>query len=309
MVRRLAAATVLSLVLAAGAARAAEEGFALRDSPGDHLDVLFAGRPVARYMYAFDTSTPARAHETYKPYLHVFDADGTTLLTKGPGGLYTHHRGVFIGWQKIRFEGKAYNLWEMADGALVHEKFLEERATPDEARFTSLVHWRLKDGRTILDEERTMALHRPAAAGEIALVDFRTALKAVAGDLVLDGDPEHGGVQYRPADAVDKKETKYLFPKDGADPRKDKDLPWAAESYVLGGKRYSVQHMNGPDNPKDTLYSAYRDYGRFGAFFRRDLQKGETLHLAYRIRVTAGDLPPREELQRQYDAFVAAGGK
>jgi hypothetical protein len=27
-------------------------------------------------MYANDSSTPQRAHETFKPFLHVFDAAG-----------------------------------------------------------------------------------------------------------------------------------------------------------------------------------------------------------------------------------------
>lgn len=235
----LAALVVAGLCLAAtpGDSGAAENVFSFQDTAGDHLDVLFAGRPVARYMYAFDTSTQERAHETYKPYLHVLDTDGKTLLTKGPGGQYTHHRGIFIGWQKIRLGDKSYNLWEMAGGTLVHQKFLEQHATPSEARFTSLVHWRIKDdAKPIIEEERTMVLrHRPAPV--IALVDFMTHLKAVREDLVLDGDPEHGGVQYRPANEVDKQATTYLFPKDGVDPRKDKDLPWAAMSCVLGGKR------------------------------------------------------------------------
>ncbi|HUU31439.1 MAG TPA: DUF6807 family protein, partial [Phycisphaerae bacterium] len=78
--------------------------FSFADTAGDHLDVLFAGRPVARYMYASDTSTAKRAEETYKPYLHVLAPDGT-LLTKGPGGLYTHHRGIFIGWMKLKYDG------------------------------------------------------------------------------------------------------------------------------------------------------------------------------------------------------------
>lgn len=67
--------------------------------------------------------------------------------------------------------------------------------------------------------------------------------------------------------------------------------------------------MNHPDNPKDTLYSAYRDYGRFGAFFKRELKQGAELRLHYRIRVTAGDLPSREELQKQYEEFVGSTRK
>ncbi len=62
--------------------------------------------------------------------------------------------------------------------------------------------------------------------------------------------------------------------------------------------------MNHPQNPKSTLYSAYRDYGRFGAFFQRELAAGESLDLKYRIRITLGETPDRSVLQRQYDAYL-----
>src|SRR5689334_18124052 len=43
----------------------------VKDTPGDHLDVLVDGKVATRYMYAWDTSTPERRTQTYKPYLHV----------------------------------------------------------------------------------------------------------------------------------------------------------------------------------------------------------------------------------------------
>ena len=48
---------------------------------GRGTDVLIGGKVVARYMYAHDKSTPKRLDETYKPYLHIFDADGKRLLS------------------------------------------------------------------------------------------------------------------------------------------------------------------------------------------------------------------------------------
>ena len=47
-----------------------------KDSKGKHLDVVSDGKILVRYMYEHDTSTPEKHHETYKPYLHVFDAEG-----------------------------------------------------------------------------------------------------------------------------------------------------------------------------------------------------------------------------------------
>jgi hypothetical protein len=308
----------------------AATGFAFKDTAGQYIDVYLDGRAVARYMYASDTSTPEKADETYKPYLHVLNAEGTAPITKGPGGFYTHHRGIFFGWQKVGFDGKKYNLWEMGgDNRQVHLKFLAQTAEADRATFTSQVAWNLADGKTIIEESRTFTFHRcPAPA--LALIDFSATVKAVAGDLTLDGDPEHGGVQYRPADEVDRKATEYCLPKDAVEPPLDPnaefqvmaetkegktaaitkiaktDLPWAAESYVLGGKTYYVQEMSHPDNPKGTLWSAYRDYGRFGAFPGAELKNGETLTVRYRFWVSAGPAPSREELQKQWDAYAKA---
>ncbi len=285
------------------AARAAEQGFSLKDTAGQHLDVLLDGRLVARYMYAFDKSTPKRRDETYKPYLHVFDAEGKQPITKGPGGLYTHHRGIFIGWMKITFGDKVYDRWHMIGGEIVHQKFLVEKATADEATFTSLTHWNEPDGQAFLVEERTMTFRRGPDSGRL-MIDFHTELIAPRGDLKLGGDPEHAGVQYRPANEVDGKQTVYVFPKEKANAHKDLDYPWVGETYVLDGKKYSIIDLNHPGNPKKTKFSAYRDYGRFGAFPVATIKKGQALNLDYRFLVFDGEMPAAAAIQKWWDEYA-----
>jgi hypothetical protein len=295
-----------------------EEAFSWKDTEGKYLDLLFDGRKVTRYMYALDRSTKQRVLETYKTFLHVFDAAGENLLTNGPDGLhpymtnkvlYPHHRGIFIGWNRLQFGGKRYDFWHMGDQGRVqkHEKFLELTAGPVLARSNSLVHWDNKDGQTIIAEQRKTTVFRQSVP-TVLLLEFVTDLKAVNGDVLLDGDPEHAGFQYRPHDDVAKggKDVKaaYLFPKEGIDPRKDKDLPWAAMSYGLNGKRYSVLYMDCPDNPRPVIYSAYRDYGRFGAFFKKQINDGDTLTLRYRIWITEGPMPERVKMEEKYSEFV-----
>jgi len=65
-----------------------------------------------------------------------------------------------------------------------------------------------------------------------------------------------------------------------------------------------VLHTNHPDNPKGTVYSAYRDYGRFGAFFKETINSGETLTLRYQIWVAEGQMPERQMCAGKYSAFV-----
>jgi len=289
--------------------------FAVKDAERDHLDVLFAGRPVVRYMYAFDTSTPQRAHETYKVYHHVFDGAGEKLLTKGPGGQYTHHRGVFLGFSRLRAGDGRGDYWHMKNVTQRHQRMLEALAGPVLARHTASVQWADSHRRAVIDEKRTVTVFRQPAP-TICLLEFRSELTPAGEDPVtLDGDPEHAGFQFRAHNDLSRGSRKdergkpltsragYLFPADKVDLKKELNLPWAAMTFVLHGKKYAVQHMNHPDNPPGR-YSAYRPYGRFGHFPRATVAAGKTLTLRYRICVDEGQVPSRARMDARRAAFA-----
>jgi hypothetical protein len=247
---------ICSLVFFALALAArADDGFALNDTKGDHLDVTAGGKIIARYMYAHDVSTPAKRLETYKPFLHVFDPSGTEPITKGAGGDFTHHRGIFIGWMHITVNGQSYDRWHMKGGDQIHQSFSGEKSGKDGASFVSHVNWMDMGDKPIIEEERTLSFLPPPAPA-YAMIDMVSNLKAVAGETKLGGDPEHAGLQYRPANEVDRKKTMYFFPVENPDPHKQKDYPWFGETYELKGKRYSVVYMNHPENPKNAAISA-----------------------------------------------------
>ncbi|MHC4168770.1 MAG: DUF6807 family protein [Planctomycetota bacterium] len=128
-------------------------GFSWQDKEGEYLDLLLDGKKVTRYMYAYDTSTEQRTFETYKPFHHVYDADGN-LLTNGPDGSspytkkgirYPHHRGVLIGWNELMFEGRRYDLWHMKEVHQVYQKFVGLTVGPAMARSTALIHWNAEE--------------------------------------------------------------------------------------------------------------------------------------------------------------------
>ena len=132
------------LFLLAGATVAAAEGFSwVTDESNGTSDLILDGKPVIRYMFAYDTSTKDRAHETYKVYHHVFGPKSGRQITKGAGGKYTHHRGVFVGWNKTSFgDGKQYDFWHCKNGAhLRHIRFVEQQADADHGTMTSEIHW------------------------------------------------------------------------------------------------------------------------------------------------------------------------
>jgi len=294
------------------------KGFTLTEKPGDHLDICLDGKAVTRQMIAFDTSTPKRAHETYKVFNHVFDETGKELLTKGAGGKFTHHRGIFIGWNKVDAGGAKFDTWHMKKNNQVHRKYLERTAGPVLARTRSLIHWQEADGEPIVTEEREITVYRQGRPA-ILLLDFRSTITAVRGEVVLAGDPEHAGGQFRahndvsvaaggkkqaskdtPADAA----TRYLFHAEGVNPTKQADLPWAAMSIALRGKRYNVQHMSHPSLPSPNKYSAYRAYGRFGAYCSTKIPAGKSAEFRYRYCVALGDLAGRAAPAARHAAFA-----
>lgn len=298
--------THVSLALLASTILADEPAkkFELKDTAGDHLDIIQNGKTFARWMYAHDISTKERREETYKPYLHVFDAEGTAPITKGPGGQFPHHRGLFLGWMKITVDGKSYDRWHMKGGDQVQEKFLSQSADAGKATFTSRILWQGEKPETnILEESRTLSF-LPASAPGYGMIDMTSVVKAVAGDTKIDGDPEHAGLQFRPAGEVVPAETVYIYPVDKAQPHKDLDYPWVGETFTLAGKKHSVIYLNHPDNPKGTVFSAYRDYGRFGGFFKTDVAAGKELTLKVRIVVVDGEMPPAEFIQKASNEFT-----
>ena len=86
--------------------------------------------------------------------------------------------------------------------------------------------------------------------------------------------------------------------------KEDADLPWVAMTYETAGKNYTVQYMNHPANPKGALFSAYRDYGRFGSFFVKKIKHNAELNLNYRIRITKGEAPARADLEKQFQKWI-----
>ena len=290
----------------------ANERFSWAGKPGDYLDLLYKGRPVTRYMYASDTSTEQRAFETFKVFHHVFDETGRNFITNGPGGRFPHHRGIYYGFNHLHYDGdQRDDWWHMRDGVRQeHYQFEKTIAGPVLARSTAVIHWNDAAGEPVVIERRTLtAFAQPLPT--IALLDFESELTPARSDIRLAGDPEHAGVQYRACNYVfeeTKDRTIYVFDDPDANAHRDRDMPWAAMRYFMRLDRpYTVQQMDHPTNPRETRFSAYRDYGRFGAFFVTDVAENESLTVRYRFWIANTGMPDRQDLRQHWNAFVHGG--
>lgn len=301
-------------------------GFSWQDEADKYarlsLDSLSSDkRPVLQYMYeALDDSSEERRMETYKIYHHVYDPKGERLVTKGPGGLFPHHRGLFFGFNRISYgpDGKhKADIWHCRNGeSQAHTDFISSQSGPVLGRHLLAVDWNGQDGRVFAREQRELTAYNVPRGN---LIEFASRLTSTVGQVNLDGDPQHAGFQFRASQHVPdhtKQRTYYLRP-DG----KDKpgsfrnwnhntskghpdhvNLPWNAMSFVIEGQRYTCCYLDHPENPKEARFSE-RDYGRFGSYFEYELTDDNSLELNYRIWLQEGEMTVAE-VDSHSNAFV-----
>jgi hypothetical protein len=285
-----------SIVLTGGAAHAA---------PDDYRDLHVDGELWLRTITVpLDESSEESRDATYKVYTHVFDFEGEAPITKGHGGKYSHHRGLFIGWKDTLVHGEDYDTWHMSNSFQKHVDWLEA-AEGEQSRQVSEVHWCRPDGAPFIKEIRTIEARK--GEGGLRILDFQSVLESLDGAIQLRGDSHHAGMQVRLANEVSEHEetTLYVIP-DGAEEIENDEVVgawWTACSAVVRGQRYWLVHMTPPAHPTGVPVYSIRRYARFGAFFEMDLEEAKPVSLNFRIVVTKTELD-RAACQALYEAYV-----
>jgi len=287
------------------------KGFVWHDKSGDHTELSFDTRPVLRYMYKpLDDSSKEAREQTYKVFHHLFDPAGQRLVTKGSGGRYTHHRGIFYGFNNSTYgTGKKVDIWHCPVAHQAHEKFVSVQEGPVLGRHVVQIAWHGVGKEVFAREERELTVYNVPGG---TLVEFASRLSPVLAPIKLDGDPQHAGFHFRADNEVaDKtaKQTIFVRPDGAGKPGETRNwpgqkdhanLPWDAMSFVLGEKRYTVAYLDRPQNPKEARFSE-RDYGRFGSYFVHTLEEGKTLDVRYRLWLQEGEMKPEEVAAKSAD--------
>jgi len=282
------------------------------DLPGRKVDITQDGVLRARLIYG---------DGQIKPYLRVQGEEGDGLNDWDEKQQFPHHRGIFIGWNKIASDLGSFDLWHFNNGGKMTLTKLEKlEGGKDSATVVATIEWRggkqdAAGSDLLLTETRTLTISRPEARA--TQVDAQFTLKP-ARDLTLGGDLQHAGIHFRASASMmkDAKDTTYVWEPDvpGAGGKvESNELRWARFTFPIGTRWYHVTQLNAPANPVEQL--SWRDYGRFGFFFRKPLKKDETLTVKYRfLTELAGDVNAkpsagqpaefRKAAQAQYDAFV-----
>ena len=303
--------------------------FEWHDDASTQSELRFGDQSVVRYMYeSLDDASAQRREETYKTYHHVFapnapnapnGENGGELLTKGPGGLYSHHRGIFFGFNRITIDGKSADTWHCKGGASQRQAAPTINiAGPVFGRDINSISWHDQDGNPFLHETRQLTIYRINGK---TLVEFSSLLQTTGPDVKLDGDPQHAGVQFRAAQRVadeSKAKTFYVRPDGIGRPgayrnwsskadestinRNHINLPFNAMCFSLGKKKYTCCYIDRPDNPKPARFSE-RDYGRFGSYFSYELTKENPLMVNYRFWIQEDEMTV-QECERLVQDFV-----
>jgi hypothetical protein len=297
-----------------GTALHAGQGYRWVDVAGLHRDLFRDDRPVLRYVYQpLDPSSAATREPTYKPFHHVYNFNGTGFLTKGPGGLYSHHRGIYYGFSRHRYTrpdgstGRA-DTWHCSGQAFQeHIEFLEESADATGARLRTAIGWHGEQGERFAREERELRI-RHDDAGRL-VIDFHSTLRTDFPEVHCDGDAQHAGFQFRAHNEVAEStadQTYFLRP-DGIAPhgatRNPANAPSADRpedalcmnetfkgmSFLVGGERYTVAYLDHPNNPRPAWYSE-RSYGRFGSYFVTRFTPENPLIVRYRLVIRKGEM-------------------
>ncbi|MEM9016518.1 MAG: DUF6807 family protein [Verrucomicrobiota bacterium] len=299
--------------------------FSWKDESGKHLDLFFGDRAVSRFVYeAIDESSKERREETYKPFCHIYRWwSKDQFLTKGPGGKFTHHRGIFYGFSKVSYndaKGNTYSkidTWHCRQAAQIHREFLAREASAEYATLTSRIEWTDNDGKPFAEETRSLTFQYK---GGDLYVDFDSLLSPLVPEIRLDGDPQHAGFQFRASNEVHEstaKKTYYIRPGTGAakpgetinwsnknDTEATRDLPWKGMCVEVGEKRYTIAYLDHPDNPKPARYSE-RDYGRFGSYFATTVTDESPLEVRYRLVIRQGEMT-KEDIESFQTEFVSS---
>jgi len=276
--------------------------FAWKDVPNDYAELSVGHRPVLRYMYqALDESSKEARTSTFKIYHQVYDPKGETFVTKGLGGLFPHHRGIFFGFNQITYgeDKRKCDVWHCTgDAYQSHEKFLLTEGGPVYGRHKLAIAWHGQKKEIFATEQRDLTAY--ALPGG-TLIEFVSQVTPVIAPVHLDGDPQHAGFHFRASQEVpDKtaKQTYYIRPdgpgkfgetRNWPGQKTHVNLPWDALCFVLHDQRYTVAYLDRPDNPKEARFSE-RDYGRFGSYFVKDLQEGDRLTVRYRLWLQEGEM-------------------
>lgn len=252
-----------------------------------YRDLVVGDTPVWRTITAEHEYPPLG----FKVYTHLYDPASGRIITGARLPLYPHHRGLYVGWQKVHDNAGTYNFWEVPDTSQRFAGFAaeSEHADLEEAVEAARIEWTDSRGGIIVRELRQLRA-RWAGLNRIRIDVTSTLSPGGSSPVDLDGNAHHAGCQIRLSSSAtelkwDRPATATLLGDDiwtGSE--------WTTAQFKLDGKAVSVMHADDPGNPRPVEYST-RPYGRFGSRFSARLLPGKPQTFHWHIQIGPGAAP------------------
>lgn len=254
--------------------------------PGRGVSFTVHGEEIARFGYDVDLERPY-LYPLRGPAGHPVTRMGHPADPEGHG----HHRSVWTGHMDVN----GLNFWEDGPARVTHGRVAELRDGTDAATAVVELVWRDADGRSVLNEERTMIL-RPLADGGRYL-DLRLVYTPAGGEVEF-GKTPFGflGVRVESTVSVRFGGGRVLNSEGGVD---EEGTRWQRARWVdytgpvAPGVNNGISVFDHPSNPRHPTYWHVRNDGWMGASFCYDaphtLGAGESLVLRYRLFVHGED--------------------
>lgn len=253
-------------------------------------DLYVNGKLAAHYEHP--VHDPAHHLDTCKPYHHIYAPDGRQL-SKGLGGMFEHHRGMFLGWNQITAGKDTWDVWHCRKGEVMrHEGYgaaADLGLTGDWQ--VAKITWRDGKDNVLVREQR--AMKADAAGTGATRLDVVIELAAEV-PLTFGSDAQHSGHQFRALQQFAEKDAmpaRYVRPATAKPLPEDvwTDCDWLAQILPFADGAVTILRMEHEGNPAPVL-SSTRPYGRFGTTFAIALSPGKPLRLHYTYLVVLGEL-------------------
>jgi hypothetical protein len=251
---------------------------------------------------------------TVKPYLHPLRSASGKIITRsypmetveGEAKDHPHHRGLWFTHGLVN----GYDFWAnepsqkgaspSGKGTVVIRKVNDLQSGKKTGKIVTTFDWQGKDGKTLLQERRTMTFYSHPTE---RWIDFDIVL--VAQEKSEFQDTKEGTFAIRLATELEEKHTGKMHSADGKEGEKQvwgSRSPWVDYAGMVGGEALGIAIFDHPSNPRHPTYWHSRGYGLFAAnpFGVRDFENDKT-------KDGKLELGPGEQLRFRYRVVIHPG--
>jgi hypothetical protein len=286
--------------------------FAFIEEVGKWIRLVFKGKPVWQYNYAFTAPSDAKS-KVASGFLHpVWSPDGVIVTDWGPKDHY-HHRGIFFAFPNTRWSNLAPNFWDISLGRIRFEAFERLELHRDKAVMVAHHLWDAKkddEWMPIIRERWTIVTYAPRSEEpEHLTFDLMIELVNVTDEPLNVEESRYGGLGYRGARSwLDKSkrevltsEGKTLADADATDAR------WIFQGGFVDGQWAGLTLMDHPSNlafPNRLRVNPDCPYVGFCPMRKMSfiVHPKETMRFCYRIVVHASK-PTQQLLEAIWHEF------